>query len=81
MRKFAPFEISRYTVIYAPKKCCVIDAGVSVLHYRLSFLQCDWRRDISLQKVINVNEARADPLSRRWGLGTRLVDMRHECVS
>ena len=40
-----------------------------MLHYRLSFLQCDWRRDISLQKVINVNEARGisrmspDPLS------------------
>ena len=25
-----------------------------VLHYRLSFLQCDWRRDISLQKVIKL---------------------------
>ena len=39
------------------------------MHYRLYFLQCDWRRDVSLQKVINVNEARGisrmspDPLS------------------
>ena len=46
--------------------------------YRLCFLQCDWWREISLQKVINVNEARGigrmspDPLSHRWSLGTRL---------
>ena len=28
-----------------------------MLHYRLCFLQCDWWREISLQKVININEA------------------------
>ena len=49
-----------------------------MLHCRLCFLQCDWRGEISLQKLINVNEARGisrmspDPLSRRWGLGMRL---------
>ena len=52
-----------------------------VLHYRLCFLQCNWRRDICLQKVININEARGisrmspDPLSRRLGLGTRLTEL------
>ena len=40
-------------------RCCATD----------SFLQCDWQREISLQKVININEARGiswmspDPLS------------------
>ena len=43
------------------------------------FLQCDWRRESSFQKVI-VNEARGisqmspDPLLLGgWGLGTRLI--------
>ena len=37
---------------------CWSSQGFPVLHYRLYFLQCDWRREISLQKVIIVNEAR-----------------------
>ena len=48
-----------------------------MLHYRLSFLQCDWRRDISLQKVTTLMKPEVSAgchqtLSRRWGLGTRL---------
>ena len=35
---------------------CWSSQGFSALHYRLCFLQCDWRRQISLQKVTNVNE-------------------------
>ena len=46
-----------------------------MLHYRLCFLQCDWQRDISLQKAINVNEAQGigqtspDPLLSWVGSG------------
>ena len=41
---------------------CWSSQGFSALHYRLCFLQCDWRRENSLQKVINVNEALRDQL-------------------
>ena len=34
--------------------------GFPVLHHRLCILQCDWWREISLQKVINFNEAQRD---------------------
>ena len=56
---------------------CWSNQGFPVLHYRLCFLQCDWRREISLQKVINVNEAQGitrchQTLTGRSGLGTRL---------
>ena len=36
---------------------CWSSQGFQVFHYRLWFLQRDLRREISLQKVINVNEA------------------------
>ena len=46
--------------------------------FAIVFSECDWRREISLQKEINVNEARGisrmspDTLSHRWGLRMRL---------
>ena len=48
---------------------CPSSQDFPMLHYRLCFLQCDWRREISIRKVINVNETRGisrmspDPLS------------------
>ena len=50
------------------------------LQPQIVFLQCDWRRKNSLQKVIHVNEARGigqmspdSLLLGAWGLGTRLA--------
>ena len=42
---------------------------------RLCFLQCDWRREISLRKIMKPEESARchQTLSRRWGLGTRLA--------
>ena len=53
-----------------------------MLHYRLCFLQCDWWREISLQKVINVNEARGisqispDPFLSLVGSGHESMGIR-----
>ena len=60
--------------------CAEVGKGfLRVLHYRLCFLQCDWQREISLQKVINVIEVRGitqmspDPLLVWVGSGHETI--------
>ena len=59
--------------------CAEVAKDFRCCNHRLCFLQCDWQTENSLQKVINVNEARGidqmspDPLLSWVGLDMRLA--------